>query len=371
MLQSNLKMSIGGSRHAHAANILSASNAWKNFEALHANAYKELGHGKYVVVNADGEVLAKDADKAKLQKAIETNSFEANGTLRHEDFLTIRDVIVEVRRRKLNGITDLEEAGLSFNVDIGEQLVGFENVNEFREAVQEMNPETYENNDSVFSEFYVPNPITHQSWSVPWRQQGFDYKRSVGLRESVRQVSEKLEDVLFNGNTSVVVNFQGTLFPLYGYTTHPNRGMDTISDWTLLANRDKIIEEAVDQIGQMWSLQGGVGNDSVVMYVANDVWNAFQNDYNSQFPSKMVLNRLLDIAQIKEVKPAEKLASKQVVLVEMDSRTIELAKASDIITVPHVKTDPLQPQVSTTYAAMVAQIKQDSNGITGIRHLTI
>ena len=55
----------------------------------------------------------------------------------------------------------------------------------------------------------------------------------------------------------------------------------------------------------------------------------------------------------------------------MNPRTVELAVASDIVAVPHQKTNPMQPQVVTTYAAMVHQIKSDSNGNTGIRHLTV
>ena len=84
----------------------------------------------------------------------------------------------------------------------------------------------------------------------------------------------------------------------------------------------------------------------------------------------MIVDRMRKIAQVKDVKPAEKLAAGEVVLVEMAERTIQLAVASDIIAVPHQKTSPMEPQVMTTYAAMVQQIKSDFNGNTGIRHLT-
>jgi hypothetical protein len=125
----------------------------------------------------------------------------------------------------------------------------------------------------------------------------------------------------------------------------------------------------------MFSDQGGVGNDSVILYVANDIWTNLQNDYKVESTDTagsgmIVLDRIKKIAQIKDVKPAEKLAAGTAVLVEMESRTVELAVASDIITVPHIKTNPMAPQVLTTYAAMVAQIKSDSKSNTGVRHLT-
>lgn len=364
MQLNKLYSAIGDSRAEHAAMIAANAQNWNTYDQLHANVFSEQGLEKYCVVNAEGQIIANSADK----QALVTN---ANGTVRHEDFLVIRDMVIEVRRRKLNGISDLREAGLTFNVALGEQLVGFEAINEFQEAKQEMNPNSYDNNDTTFTETYVPNPITHSSFQVPWRQQGFDYKRSLGMAESLRQVSEKLENTLFNGNANIVVNFNGTNFPIYGYTTDPNRGTGTISDWTNPANQDAIIDELIAEIGSMWADQDGVGNDSVIVYVANDIWNVLQKDYVDGQPSKPIKDRMMDVAQVKDVKPAEKLANGQVVLVEMERRTIELGVASDIIVTPHTKTNPMAPQVMTTYAAMIHKIKADNNSKTGVRHLTV
>lgn len=364
MQLNTLGVAVGNSRAEHAANIMQGSEMWKAYAQLHDG---QIGKGKYVAVNAEGKEIGRDN---KPTAALQKLAVNANGTLRHEDFLTIQDRVTEVRRRSLNGIADLMGGGMSFSVDLGEQLVGFENINEFQAATQEMNPNSYQNNDTVFTESYVPNPITHQSFSTPWRQQGFDYKRSLGMTESVRQVAEKLEETLFNGNTDVVVNFSGTNFPIYGYTTHPDRGTGTISDWSNIANIASIVPELVDQIRQMWANQGGVSNNSVMVYVGNDIWGNLQGDYKAEVAGT-VLNRMKDIAMVKDVKPAEKLAGNEVVLVEMEARTVELAVASDIIAVPHQKINPMQPQVMTTYAAMVQQIKSDSNSQTGIRHLTV
>jgi hypothetical protein len=368
MRLNKLVTSIGSSRGEHVAAIMQANDARQQYDMLHREQFIKGGAEKFVVVNADGKIVgrAKDPKSAQGLNARLTN---ANGTVRHEDFLVIQDRVLEVRRRALNGISDLMMGGLSFPVSIEDQLVGFENVNEFQEAEQALNPTDYQNNDTVYTEDFVPNPITHQSFSVPFRQSGFDYKRSLGLVESTRQVGERLENTLFNGNTSVVVTFNGTAFPLYGYTTHPDRGTGTISDWTNPANIALIVPETIAEIGAMFSSQGGVSNDSVVMYVANDLWTILQKDYKAAVAGT-VMARLMQIAALKDVKPAEKLAAGEVVLVEMSERTIQLAVASDIITVPHVKTNPMMPQVLTTYAAMVQQIKVDSNGNTGIRHLT-
>lgn len=355
---------IGNARAEHAAMIALNGQNWSNYQEAHNDVFAEKNLKKWKVINADGKIIEHNDDKQILI----TN---ANGTVRHEDFLIIRDMVIEVRRRALHGIADLREAGLSFNVSIGDQLVGFENVNEFQAAKQEMNPQNYDNNDTVFTEDFVPNPITHSTFSVPWRQEGFNYKRSLGMTESLRQIGERLEETLFNGNAAIAVTFNGTSFPIFGYTTDPNRGTGTISNWTLTASQGLIVNELIEQIGSMWSAQGGVANNSVMVYVANDIWTILQKDYNTTNPSKTILARMKDIAQVKDVKPAEKLASTVVVLVEMESRTVELAIASDIIVTPHTKTSVMMPQVLTGYAAMVQKIKSDSNGLTGVRHLTV
>lgn len=362
--------SMGATRAMAAAAIAMSASSWGSYASTHEQMFLENGQQKYALVNKEtGKIIARNSATAELVK--NEMYINATGTVRHEDFLVIQEMITEVRRRKLNGITDLEEAGLSFTVGLEEQLVGTENINEFQQALQDMNPTDYQNNDSVFTETFTPNPITHQSFDVPWRQQGFDYKRSTGLKETMRQVAERLEETLFNGNTKIVVSFGGANHPLFGYTTHPNRGTGTISQWDLVANNDLIVDEVIALVGSMFANQGGVEMDSVILYFPKNFKGAMDRDYVSGFPSKTVAQRIMDIPEIKAVKFGEKLADDQVVLVEMSDRTIQLAKASDIISVPHVKINPMQPQTMTTYAAMVQIIKVDSNSNTGIMHASV
>jgi hypothetical protein len=303
-----------------------------------------------------------------VKNALYTN---AASTLRHEDFLVIQDMITEVRRRKLNGIADLQAAGLTFPVAIGDQIVGCEQINEFDDALQEQNPGGFDNNDTVFTETYVPNPITHKSFSVPFRQQGFAYKSSAGLKETMRKVAERLEETLFNGNAAIKVSFGGSVQSIYGYTNHPSRGTASISDWSVIANNDLIVQEVIDSIGKMFAEQGGVEMGSVILYFPKNFKGAMDRDYKAGFPSKSVADRIKDIPEIKDVKFAEKLADDNVIFVEMSDRTIQLAVASDIVSVPHVKTNPMASQVMTTYAAMVQIIKADSAGNTGVLHCSV
>lgn len=368
MKKTLVNSAMGASRSSHAAMIAMAATLWSGYAQSHQDIFATNHLEKLCVVNAENKVVSKHSTHLAVKEALTTN---ASHTLRHEDFLVIQEMITDVRRRKLNGIADLEAAGLSFNVGLEEQLVGNENINEFQEAEQDMNPTDYQNNDTVWSEMYTPNPITHQSFSVPWRQQGFDYKRSAGLKETMRQVAERLENTLFNGNAKIQVSFGGATQALYGYTTHPNRGTATISDWSNVANNDVIVNEVIANVNQMFTDQGGVEQGSVILYYPKNFKAAMDRDYKSGFPSKTVADRIRDIPEIKDIKFGEKLADSNVIYVEMSDRTIQLAKASDIVSVPHTKTNPMMDQTMTTYAAMVQIIKVDSNGNTGILHATV
>ena len=363
MSKTQLVQSMGKTREEHAFHISMHANNWNQYAEVYDDKFKELNLSKWVVVNAEGVVIENNADKNEL-------IHNADGTVRHEDFLVIKDKIVEVRQRKLNGIADLMANGLTISASLGDQLIGFENINEFQEAAQDMNPNSFDNNDTVYTEDFVPNPITHSSFSVPWRQQGFQYKNSKGMVASIRQVAERVEKTLFLGNSDISVTFNTTAFQIYGYTTHPNRGVDTISDWTLAANTGAIITETVTALGLMFADQGGItDNNSVIMYVANDIWMNLQNDFKAN-SDKSVMTRLLQISQIKEVKPAEKLTNGNAIMVEMEDRTVELAIAQDIVVVPHVIANPMASQHMTAYAAMVHKIHKDSNNNTGIMHLS-
>ncbi len=320
---------------------------------------------------AQAEAMILNADimwKRSLMDDIKGNIVNNVGTLRHEDHKRIMEQLVLIRRRSLNGISDLMSSGLSTPESIGTQLVGTENVNEFQAAKRDMNPTELQNNQSDFQLSYTPLPITHQSWRIPFRQLPFGYKRSLGLSESVRQVSESLEEMLFNGAPEIVVTTNGSASSIVGYTTAPNRSTAVVGDWKSASN---ILPGALSLVGKIFTEGATSRPNSCILYVANDIWTEMQNDYSATTgTTRTAKERVEAISEIKEVKPAEKLSAGNVMLVEMEDRTVELSVASDIVTVPHLRTSDIDDQVFTTYAVMVPILKSDRNDKMGIVHGT-
>ena len=311
--------------------------------------------------------------KKALIDDVNGNIINNVGTLRHEDHRAIMDQLIEIRRRSLNGIADLQAAGLSSPESVGTMLVGTEAINEFQAAKRDMNPTSLQDNVTDFQLVYTPLPITHQSWRIAFRQMGFGYKRSIGLSESVRQVAESLEDMLFNGASDIVVDTNGTLSTIQGYTNATNRSTSqNLGDWAIgtAAENAKILDDVLGMVSEIFT-EGAVSvPNSCVLYVSNNAWTNFQNDYSLTTGStRTVKERVEAISEIREVKPAEKLAGGTKgtgMLVEMSDRTVELATASDIVTIPHIRTSDIDDQVFTTYAIMVQILKTDRNDNMGI-----
>lgn len=357
--------SFGKDNADHALEISSAGYNWNHFEQLHHNEFEKLGLEKYCLVDEKNAILARAVSANMLQ----TNA-SAPTSVRHEDFLSIQQILTEVRRKNLNGIADLMAAGLSFPEKITTQIVGFESESDGKDAIQEMNPETYDNDDSEFILDNVPLPITHASFNVKWRQLGFDYKRQVSVRTRTRKVMERLEKTLFNGNSDIKVNFNGAPSQIFGYTNLPGVATGIVSDWTNNAERDKIVPEAIDQVGALWT-DATVQDNSVIMYVSTKLFPILQKQFLSSHPTIKIIDELRNIQWIKDVKHSINLSDKEVVMVEMEANTVQLAVASDVIAVPHIKLTPIAAQPFTVYAAMVQLFRKDANDKIGIRKLSL
>lgn len=293
----------------------------------------------------------------------------ATGTLRHEDHKRIIDKIVEVRKNELNAVMDLMNAGLVITEKISTQLVGYETLNEYPAATRSMNPKDTDISQSDYEEAFTLLPMTVSEWMIPWRQSGVEYKRSNGLTASVRQVAESLEDLVMNGDSTLKVTSDSTQSTILGYTTATNRLTATLSDWTDVAtNGAKIYPETVGMVGQLIEDAKVTALNSIIFYLAFDMYAVLINTGGTEQNAPSYLQQILNIPQIKDVKPNTKLTTKTGVMVEMADRTVELAVAQDIITVPHTRTKPTQDQNFTTYALMSPLLKDDRNDVIGICH---
>lgn len=288
--------------------------------------------------------------------------------LSYDDYKDLTRDVVKAREFLNVGIQDLLGAGLSQPSSIGKTIVQYETMNTF-DATVSMNGSNRTENQSTYQPNWIPQPIYHTDFRIPFREEGFSYKESDGIMESVYRVNEKQDEVLFNG-ADLGVQVSGQSAPLYGYTNHPDTITSTIVDWSDPANVDAITGEAVGLVGELFVGGRVMEPNSCTMYVATNVWSALQQDYASQKGDRTVLERIKAVSEIGDVKPQKNLAANAVCLVELRPRTVQLSVAQQPIAVPWVKGHDLEDGRFTVYSCMVAKIKADRSGKTGIVYAT-
>lgn len=327
------------------SNIIALNNAI----AMQQAQQMVLGRGKawenIIIDNAKGNIV------------------NADGTVHYDDYKDLTTDVIKAREFNNVGIQDLIGAGLTRQSSINKTLVQYETMNTF-DAEVSMNGSNRQENQSDYSINWIPQPIYHTDFFIPWRQEGFSYKESDGIDESVYRVNEIQDKVLFLG-ADLGVKVSGQDAPLYGYTNHPDTILSSISDWALPANVDLIVPEAVAIVGELFVGGRVMEPNSVMMYVATDIWTNLQNDYSSQKGDRTVLERINAISEIGGIKPQKDLIAGAVQLVEMRARTVQLSVAQLPIAVPWVKNHALENGRFTVYSSMVAKIKADRTGKAG------
>ena len=324
--------------------------------------------------NSAGDAMQHMANAKKHWQAVlrdnqEGQIINAAASLSYLDFADLTRDVVTARTFMNVGIQDLLAAGLSQPADIGTTLVQYESQNSF-DAEVSMDGSNRTENQTTYEPNWIPLPVYHTDFKIPWRQNGYSYKNSDSVLEAVYRVNEKQEEVLFLGAPNLGVKFSGQDAPLYGYTTHPSTITATISDWALPANSDAITGEAVTLVSQLF--QGGktMEPNSLQMYVATDVWTMLQQDYATEKGDRTVLERIKAVSEVADVKPQKHLSDGDVLLVELRPRTVQLSVAQQPIAVPWVKGHDIESGRVTVYSSMVAKIKADRSGATGVLYAT-
>jgi uncharacterized linocin/CFP29 family protein len=210
----------------------------------------------------------------------------------------------------------------------------------------------------------VPIPIFHKEWHLGERVLQASRQRGEALdttqmRIASRIVLETMETALFNG----IPDLQVAGLQVFGYTNHPSRNTYPLAaDWTIDDGAD-IVKDVQGMLNMMLDdLKWG----PYILYVAKDIDVNLDSDYSATKGDNTIRDRILRFKQISEVKVADFLAAGQVLLIQMDSETIDLAVAQDIRNLTW-NIHPLQTEFMVM-SAMAPRIKADRNGNCGIVH---
>lgn len=314
----------------------------------------------------------------QLMKALASNQdispalLRTLSTLRRDEWKAFDDALVDVARERLFAVADLIERGLTSKVSgsMGKTVLEYENVSDMNDAQVSMDGASQTENDRVdFDSASLPLPITHKDFwinlrtLVASRNRG-DSLDTTQIRVAGRKVADAQENLLVNGSTK---KFQA--LPIYGYTTHPSRNLDSFGTNGAWSAAAKTGENMLDDLLSMLALMDGDKmSGPFMLYVPKDAKQNLEKDFKAN-SSQTVRQRLLSVDGIAGIKPLSTLATANVVLVQMTEDTVKLVQGEALQTIQW----DTQGGMHVNFKAFMIQVplvRADQEGNCGLVHMT-
>ncbi len=299
-----------------------------------------------------------------------------NATLRKDEWELLDTAVVEVARERLKGIQDLINAGLTFPVEnaLGTLIVQHELASEMTEAEVTMDGVTRTRADRVtFSLVSTPLPIVHHDFQISARHLAASRRLGQPIdttqaAEASRQVSETLENLLFNGLSSGdTLGFGSSSAQLFGYTNRTNRNTVTLAtDWDASAATGTTILD--DVLSMIDAAHQDLHFGPFVLYVPTAYWVPLMDDFKAN-SDKTIFQRINELPDIQSVTPVDKLTANNVVLVEFTRTNVDLVVGMQPTTISW-ETQGGMMMFFKVMSIMVPRIKIDANSRSGVVHLS-
>jgi len=295
----------------------------------------------------------------------------ANATLRKDEWKALDTAVVQAAQERLVGVADLYARNLVYRIGNGlaKTVLEYEDLSELTGAEITMDAITPSQKDRPNYELkYLPLPIVHKDFSFNARV--LAASRTTGqpldtttAQMAARVVSEKIEDMLFNGTSSFTYG-GGTI---YGYLDHPQRNTVTLStNWDASS---KTGEDILDDVRAMKQASIDARHYGPwVLYVPTAYETVLDDDFKAN-SDKTIRQRILEIGGIQDVKVVDKLPANKCVLVQMTEDTVRIVEGMAITTVEWDSMGGLVTDYKVM-TIMVPQIRADQNGNCGITVLS-
>ena len=286
--------------------------------------------------------------------------------LQKDEWKALDDAVVRVARTQLTVIADLRSAGLTRNLgSLGVMIDEYEKVSEIDAAEQNMTGIAAGQRDlPEYTLASVPVPVTFRDFQVNIRTLEASRTRggamdTVTAEMCTRRVTEKLDDMVFNGS---VIQVDGATID--GLTTQADRLTGSLgTPWT--TNTTTVI---TDVLAMLSGLEAINYRGPYNLYVPVDYMSELRDDYSANKGDRTFVERILAIEPISALKSSPSLSA-EVVMVQMTSDVVDLSIGQDIVT---VEWDDMGGLVTNfkIMAAIVPRVKASAISETGIAHFS-
>jgi len=297
----------------------------------------------------------------------------ANATsLEEDEWETLDETVFRVAQETLTAVQDLRNAGLTRSISLATQIDKWQTTNDFEEADVDMSGTTGgESQRTAYTTEGVPVPIVHSDFNVSMRE--LESSRNMGddletlnAAKASRQVSEKLEDLLFNG-WEAVTDGNSNSYNLYGYLSHPDRNTVSGSDFGTAANvRPAIVESAEALSADNYNYDSGRGS---WLYLNSTQYDELLQDDPDDDSTDSLLETMQSTFDWLTIQRADKVPAGTGVMVKPQQEVVDLSVAEDIQTVQWEEQGGMELYFKVM-AAMAPRLKSDFDGQMGVVEIT-
>ena len=300
-------------------------------------------------------------------KSYHVMTVNSNGTLRRDEWKSLDEAVMAVKRHRLGGIQDLVDRGLVYTLGnaMGTTVLEYHDISDALEADVSMDAVTRAKGDRVeYGTNYLPIPIIHSDYEInarvlaTSRNMGNPLDTSMAER-AARKVWEKLEGMLFTNTTYKFGN--GTI---YSYLNFPQRNKQNLTkSWATPATGAEIITDVLAMKDKAIQAKHF---GPYVLYIPTAYETVIDRDYDAT-RGNTIRDRILAISNIEAIKVIDTLPADNVVFAQMTSDVVRLVRGMDIQNVQW-QTEGNFVNKYKVMTIQVPQIRADHNGACGVVH---
>jgi uncharacterized linocin/CFP29 family protein len=255
------------------------------------------------------------------------NALRTNDVLHKEEWLLFDTTVIDIARAQLVGVADLMARNLRFPVPnaMGVTSVQYETASDMTGAQIDMSGiAPTERDRQTFNLVQTPLPIIHKDFRLSLRNLESGRRFGIPLDTSMaavaaRRVADAAEAMLFSGATVTTQAAAAGNGTIYGYTNFPNRVTGSVTaTWTTQAGA-AILTDLLKMIGDAVN-KNHFG--PYLLYCPVAVYVHLLDDLKAN-SALSILERILSIPEILQVKGTTQLLASNIVLVQAATDTID------------------------------------------------
>jgi hypothetical protein len=271
---------------------------------------------------------------------------------------------VEIQRDVLSVYNSL--APLSMAMPIGKLVHHFQTVSDSGQVNVSLDGRGKGKSDQPVIDYHgTPLPIIDSPFSFGWRQmqaamtEGYSIDTAAS-NNAQRKVAEKLEDLMLNGDSSIVVGGD----QLYGLLNHPKRNTRTTG---ATLNGATGAEWDTEMKATLQTLHAANFRVETDIYLNWDDWFfASATKYSTAYGAGTILENIMKIPNIKSITPASRVPVGNIIGVVKRREVLQVLNGMPMTTRAKARLNPEDDYDFIVMAASALEIKFDAEDQCGI-----